>query len=110
MPGDSLRAELGDGTIVVHAAVMVAGQGTEGTVTLRPTLTGGRLGIAVVETNLGSVPLPALDQMLETQVNARVQSLLAGLPVTITGVTVERGRGLIVTCQVDLQRLPKARL
>ncbi len=105
VPGNALRAELGDGTIIVHAAVEVVGQSTEGLVTLRPTLTAGRLGIAVVETNLGSVPLPAMDQMLETQINARVQSLLAGLPVTLTGVTVERGRGLIVTCQVDLQRL-----
>ncbi len=105
VPGNALRAELADGTIVVHAAVEVVGQSTEGTITLRPKLTGDHLAIEVVETNLGSVPLPAMDQMLETQINARVQSLLAGLPVTITGVTVEKGRGLIVTCQVDLAQL-----
>ncbi|MEO7093910.1 MAG: hypothetical protein ABI175_11710 [Polyangiales bacterium] len=105
VPGNALRAELGDGTIIVHAAVEVVGQSTEGTITLRPTLNVGRLGIAVVETNLGSVQIPAMDHMLETQINARVQSLMAGLPVTITGVSVERGRGLILTCEVDLQRL-----
>lgn len=105
VPGDALRAEPTDGAIIVHATVDLLGQRTEGTVTLRPVLEAGRLRITVIATDLGSVPLPAMDQMLERQIDARVQSLLAGLPVTITGVTVERGRGLVVTCEVDLHRL-----
>lgn len=105
IPGSALRAEPIDGAIVVHATVDVLGQTTEGTVTLRPIIAGGRLRVAVIATDLGSVPLPAMDRLLEAQIDARVQSLLAGLPVTVTGVRVERGRGLVVTCEVDLKRL-----
>lgn len=105
IPGNGLRAEPIDGAIVVHATVDVLGQTTTGTVTLRPVLDAGRMHIVVVSTDLGSVPLPAIDQVLEAQIDARVASLLAGLPVTVTGVRVERGRGLVVTCEVDLRRL-----
>ncbi|HTL31935.1 MAG TPA: hypothetical protein VL326_02355 [Kofleriaceae bacterium] len=100
-----VRAELRGDMIVVHASVNVLGAPTEGTVSMRPVLRNGRLAIDVVETNLGAIALPAMDQVLDKQINARVQSLLDGMPVTVTGVGVDPGRGLAVTCQVDLDRL-----
>ena len=73
--------------------------------TLSRPLDAGRLRIEVVETNLGSIVLPAMDQLLETQINDRVRLLLDGIPVTVTGVAIDPARGLVVTCQVDLERL-----
>jgi len=46
-----------------------------------------------------------MDQLLEQQINARLQPLLEGVPVIVTGVGVDPARGLVVTCQVDLDRL-----
>ena len=105
VPKTQVRAELKGDLIVVHASVEVLGAPTEGTVSLRPALRSGRLALDVVETNLGSIALPAMDQVLDKQINARVQSLLDGVPVTVTGFGVEPGRGLSVTGQVDLERL-----
>lgn len=98
-------ARLGNGVIIVRANVEVLGQPTRGTVTLRPVLDAGRLRFEVVETNLGTIQLPAIEQVLETQVNDRVGSLLDGLPVTVTSVAIQPGRGLVITSQVDLDRL-----
>ena len=108
VPRTQVKAELGNGVIVVHANVEVLGQPTRGTVTLQPQLDAGRLRVAVVETNLGSIQLPAMDELVETQINNRVASLLDGLPVTVTGVAIVRGRGLVVTCNVDLERLDQS--
>lgn len=110
VPRGSLRAELRDDAIVVHANVEVLGKATDGQAVLRPVLRGGKLAIDVVDTNLGTLPLPALDDVLDRQINARINSLLAGMPVTITGVRVERDRGMTVTCQVDLDRLQAAQV
>jgi hypothetical protein len=109
VPRTQLRVELRDDTIVVHANVEVLGQPTDGTAVLRPVLRGDRLQIDVVETNLGSMPLPAFEQVLDKQINARIQSLLQGMPVTITGVNIERDKGLTIACQVDLDRLDHQR-
>jgi hypothetical protein len=106
VPRTQVEAELRDGLIVVHAKVEVLGQPTQGTVTLRPVLDAGRLRIQVADTNLGSIELPALDELLETQINDRVGALLDGLPVIVTGVGADAAHGLVVTCQVDLDRLP----
>lgn len=103
----ALRAELRDGEIVVHVAVDVLGTPTEGTAVLRPILRGGRLAIDVVSTNLGDLSIPAVDAMLDQQINARLASLLAGMPVTFTSVRVTPGVGLVVTCDVDLARLER---
>jgi uncharacterized protein YpmS len=105
VPRTALRAELRDDTIIVHANVEVLGQPTDSSTVLRPLVRNGRLGIDVVETHVGSLPMPAMDQLLDKQINARIASLLDGMPVTITGVKVERDRGLVVSCQVDLDRL-----
>ncbi|CAN5913584.1 hypothetical protein BH11MYX3_BH11MYX3_17060 [soil metagenome] len=105
VPRTALRAELRDDTIIVHANVEVLGQPTESSTVLRPLVRNGRLAIDVVETHVGSLPMPAMDQLLDQQINARISSLLDGMPVTITGVKVERDRGLTVSCQVDLDRL-----
>jgi hypothetical protein len=105
VPRTALRAELRDDTIVVHANVEVLGRATESTATLRPVLRNGQLAIDVVSTNLGNLPLPAMEQVLEKQINARLQSLLEGMAVTITGVKVDRGKGLIITGDVDLDQL-----
>jgi uncharacterized protein YpmS len=105
VPKTQVRAELRGDLIVVHASVEVLGAPTEGTVSMRPMLRNGRLALDVVETNLGSIALPAMDEVLDKQINARMQSLLDGMPVTVTGIGVEPGRGLAVTCQVDLERL-----
>jgi hypothetical protein len=85
--------------------VEVLGRATESTATLRPVLRDGHLAIDVVSTNLGNLPLPAMEQVLEKQINARLQSLLEGMAVTITGVKVDRGKGLIITGDVDLDQL-----
>lgn len=104
-----LRVELRDDTMIVHAKVDVLGQPTEGTAVLRPVLRQERLRMDVVETNLGALPMPAMEQVLERAIDARMQSLLAGVPVAVTGVTVDRAHGLTVTCRVNVDRLePRA--
>jgi hypothetical protein len=108
VPRTQVRAELRNGLIVVHANVEVLGAPTQGSVTLRPVLEAGRLRVQVDDTNLGSIQLPAMDQLLETQINARVSSLLDGMPVTVTSVGIDPARGLVLTCQVDLDRLEQA--
>ncbi len=105
VPRSALRTELRDDTIVVHANVEVLGRATESTATLRPVLRDGHLAIDVVSTSLGNLPMPAIGQVLEKQINARLQSLLDGMAVTITGVKVDRGKGLIITGDVDLDQL-----
>jgi uncharacterized protein YpmS len=107
VPKTQVRAELRGDTIVVHAAVEVLGAPTEGTITMQPVLRDGRLAIDVMETNLGSIVLPAMDRVLDDQINARVHSLLDGMPVTVTGVSIDPARGLVVTCQVDLDQLER---
>jgi hypothetical protein len=110
VPRTQMRVEIVGQNIVVHAAVKVLDQPTDGTVTLRPVLDAGKLRIEVVNTNLGTIKLPALDQVIAQQINDRLRSLLQDLPVTVTGVTVDPVRGLTVTCQVDLQRLESGAL
>lgn len=105
VPRTQVAAHLGDGVIDVRASVEVLGQPTTGTITLRPVLHDRRLRFEVIETNLGTIQLPAIDQVLEAQLDERVGSLLDGLPVTVTSVGIEPSRGLIVTTQVDLERL-----
>ncbi len=100
-----LSVSLRDDAIVIDATVEVLGKPASGTATLRPKLDAGRLRIDVVETNLGTLPMPPLEQILEKQINARIASLLAGMPVTFTGARVDRTRGLTVTCRVDLSSL-----
>ena len=108
VPRSALRAELRDDTIVVHANVEVLGKATDGRAVLHPVLRNGHLAIDVAETNLGTLELPALEQVLDKQINARINSLLAGMPVTVTGVKVEREHGLTIVCQVDLDKLNTA--
>ncbi len=110
VPRTQVRAEIVGQDIVVHAAVKVLDQPTDGTVTLRPVLDAGRLRIQVINTNLGAIKLPAMDEAIAQQINDRLASLLQDLPVTVTGVTVDPVRGLTVTCQVDLQRLEQTPL
>ena len=105
VPRTQVHAELRPGLIVVHANVEVLGQPSEGTLTLRPVLQAGRLRIEASDMNLGSINLPAMDQMLEQQINNRLSSLLDGMPVTMTSVGVDPAHGLVVTCQVDLDKL-----
>ncbi len=105
VPRTQVDARVTGAGILVRANVEVLGQPTKGTITLRPVLDAGRLRFEVVETNLGAIELPAMDELLETQVNQRVGSLLDGLPVTITNVGVDPARGLVVATQVDLDRL-----
>jgi len=100
-----LSVSLRDDLIVVDATVDVLGKRASGTATLRPKLDAGRLRIDVVETNLGTLPMPPLEQVLENQINSRIASLLAGMPVTFTGARVDRTAGLTVTCRVDLKQL-----
>lgn len=112
MPGidvskTQVRTELAGDKIVVHASVDVLGAPTDGTVTLRPVVRAGRLAIEVVDTNLGAIQLPAMDDMLAGQINARLQPLFDGLPVTVSGVTVA-ANGLVVTCQVNDAAGPSA--
>ena len=107
VPATALRAELKDGQIVVHATVDVLGKPTESTAIMRPVLRGGRLAIDVVETQLGDLPIPALEGVLDEQINARLASLMQGMPVTFTGVNVTQAAGLVITCQVDLAQLER---
>jgi uncharacterized protein YpmS len=100
---------LRDDLIVVDASVDVLGKRASGTATLRPKLDGGRLRIDVVDTSLGTLPMPPLEQILEKQINARIAALLVGMPVTFTGARVDRTRGLTVTCRVDLAALDLGR-
>lgn len=109
-----LRVALRDDVIVVDASVDVLGQRASGTATLRPTVKDGKLRVDVVDTNLGALQLPPLEGLLEKQINSRIASLLAGMPVTFTGARIDsatglagagRTRGLTVTCRVDVDSL-----
>ncbi|HUS29854.1 MAG TPA: hypothetical protein VMZ53_15220 [Kofleriaceae bacterium] len=103
-----VRAELRGDQIIVHASVEVLGAPTEGTVAMRPVLRDGRIVLDVVETNLGSIALPAMDQLLDKQINDRIHSLLDGMPVTITALGIDPVlRSLVLSCQVDLERLER---
>jgi uncharacterized protein YpmS len=100
-----LRTELKEDAIVVHANMEVLGQATDGTAELRPVLRDGQLQIDVVGTNVGAIPVPQLQDTVAKQINARVHSLLEGMPVTITGVHVDREHGMTITCDVDVTQL-----
>lgn len=100
-----LAVSLRDDLIVIDATLDVLGKRARGGATLRPKLESGRLRIDVIETNLGTLPMPPLQPILEARINARIAALLAGLPVTFTGARVDRTRGLTVTCRVDLAAL-----
>lgn len=99
-----LRVQLRDDDLVVHAGITVLGNPVQATVVLRPALRGDHLAIEVVSTDLGTMPLP-IERVLEEQINRRLAWLLDGIPVTITGVAVERGHGLTITCEVDVEQL-----
>jgi len=105
VPPTQLRTELRDDAIIVHANVDVLGQTTDATATLHPTVRDGQLHIDVVKTSVGTMPVPQLEQMIEKQINTRVQTLLASLPATITGVEIDHAHGLTVTADVDLDKL-----
>jgi hypothetical protein len=99
-PAD-LEVEFRDGTIAVHADIDVMGRSARGETVLKPVLRDGRLRVDVVETNLGAMPLPAMERVIEDRINARLRSLMSGIPVTFTGATVDPARGLVVSCTVD---------
>jgi len=109
VPPTALRAEVTDQSIIVHANVDVLGKQTASTATLRPVLVNGALKIEVVDTAVGEVAIPGMEQILEQQINVRLHSLLDGMPVTITGVKLVNGVGLVVTCEVDLDRITARR-
>jgi uncharacterized protein YpmS len=100
-----LHVEFRDGTISVFADIDVLGRSARGETVLKPVLRDGRLRVEVVETNLGAIPLPAIERVIEDRINARVRSLLAGIPVTFTGATVDHVRGVVVACRVDPRAL-----
>jgi uncharacterized protein YpmS len=105
VPRTQVRVELRDDTILVHANVEVLGQPTDGTAVLRPGLRDGKFRVDVVSTHVGAIPLPAFEQLLEKQIDQRVQSLLAGMHVTITGVSIDHAKGLTISCRVDVDKL-----
>ena len=105
VPAANLRVTMRDDVLELHANIEVLGKPASGTAVLRPLLRDGRLEIEVVETNLGSMPLAPIEQLLEDQINQRIASLLEGMPVTVTGVRVDRMRGLILTCDVALDEV-----
>jgi uncharacterized protein YpmS len=100
-----VRVSLRDDAIVVDASVDVLGQRASGAATLRPTIVAGQLRIDIAETTLGALPLPPLEAIVEKQINARIASLLADMPVMFTGARIDRTHGLTVTCQVDMAQL-----
>ncbi|MEO8705621.1 MAG: hypothetical protein ABI867_36660 [Kofleriaceae bacterium] len=102
-----LRVELRDDTIVVHATVEVLGRPTEGTAVLQPRLRDGHLTMEVIETNVGALPMPATEQVLERAINTRIESLLHGVPVAVTGASVDRAHGLTITCRVTAQHVAR---
>lgn len=95
-----------DGVLVVSGEADMAGTPILASATLRPIVRNSKLVVDVVSTDFGSFPVPPLETLVEEQVNARLTALLGTMPVTITGVSVARGRGMTVTCAVDLQQLP----
>jgi hypothetical protein len=104
-PTIELTTELRDDAIAIAARVDLLTGRAEGQALLRPILDHGKLKVDVIETTLGAMPVPALEQLLERQINDRIRSLLAGMPVVVSGVRVDRMRGLTVTCRVDLDSL-----
>ncbi len=106
VPPDSLRAEVGDGVLTVRATVDIAGRQTQAKAVLRPIVDQGTVRVEAVEGTLGVLPVPALQQLLDEQVNPRLRTVFGGLPATVTGVALEHDRGLSVSAEIDLTRLP----
>ena len=107
----AIQVSLRDDAIAVDASVDVLGRRASGTALLRPTVVKGKLKIAIASTSLGALQLPALESLIEKQLDARIGSLaptLAGVPVAVTGARVDR-TGLTLTCRVDLAALRSAR-
>lgn len=103
----TIQVSLRDDAIAVDASVDVLGRRARGTALLRPTVVNGKLKIAIASTSLGALQIPALESVIEKQLDARIGSLaptLAGLQVTVTGARVDR-TGLTLTCRVDLAAL-----
>lgn len=98
----NVRARFRGDTIVVQAEVDVLGRAARGEAVLRPVLRDGRMRVDVVATSLGALPVPAMDKRLEDQINERIRALLADMPVTLTGASIDPARGLVVTCRLDL--------
>jgi hypothetical protein len=108
-PPTDLQVELRDGTLAVIAEVEVLGKTARGEAVVKPVIRDGKLRVDVVETNVGEIPLPAIEKTIEDQLNTRLRVLLSGLPVEFTGATVDRTRGLVVSCNVDPRTLDTTR-
>ncbi len=93
-----------DGVILVEGRAEILGQQRVATARLRPVLREGRLRIEVLSTELADLPVP-MEQGIEDQINMRIRSLLADVPVVFTSVSVLAERGLVVTLRVELDRL-----
>jgi len=100
-----LRVRLQDDAILLDADLDVLGRRGHGTATLWPAIKDGKLRIEVAKASLGDLAMPALEQVLEKQINRRIRSLLAGMPVTFTGARVIAGTGFVITCRVDVASL-----
>lgn len=104
-----LRVELRDDSVVIHSVAEVLGQKTNATAVLQPVLRDDKLRIDVVRTDVGALPIPAMENVLERAVNARIASLFDGVPVHITGVRVDRVRGLTITGDIRAPATAAAR-
>ncbi|MFN8557617.1 MAG: hypothetical protein U0531_09815 [Dehalococcoidia bacterium] len=104
-----VRVEAARGALLVRGNITVAGHGAAGVIPLEPTVEDGRLRMRVRDARLGPFPAPPrLERLVEAPVNARIESVLAGLPATITGAAVS-DEGLTVTArtQLDEPRRPR---
>jgi len=105
-----VRTELRNGVIVVDGEVELLGQTSHASVELRPVLRAGQLRVDVAQPSVGAlpVPVPALEQILERELDTRIHAMLDGMPVTLSGVQVDPVRGVTVTGEVDPAALDQA--
>lgn len=103
----TVTVDVSDDALVVGADINVLGQQARGTARLRPMLEHGELRLGVIDSTLGGLPLAPMDDAIEQQLNARLHSLFEGVPVTVTGLRLDRARGLILTCEIDLAQLAR---
>lgn len=96
-----VRVEARGKQLVVRGNASLLGGSATGRIVLDPRVENNTLTLAVLEAELGILPLPGgIEDRLESVINERIQAALQDLPATLTSVRVVSG-GLSATAQVD---------
>jgi hypothetical protein len=85
--------------VIARFVAEAYGQRVNGSVVMAAQINDGALSMKVIETDIGNFPLPgSIGGSLETQINSRVQQLIAGSTFRIVGARTSNG-SLVVAVQ-----------